>query len=94
MNYVFLCACVMFHLLFSLVYEIFVQYPSIYKIQSRFYRDTRCNARGILLVLTMGKPTKLHDVQKLAGRVAALSRFRCSIGRKGASFLCTYEEVR
>jgi dsDNA-binding SOS-regulon protein len=30
----------------------------------------------------MGKPTKLHDVQKLAGRIAALSRFVARLGEK------------
>jgi hypothetical protein len=30
----------------------------------------------------MGKPTKLHQVQQLAGRVAALSRFVARLGEK------------
>jgi hypothetical protein len=34
----------------------------------------------------MGKPTKLHDVQKLAGRVAALSRFVARLGEKALPF--------
>jgi ribonuclease HI len=34
----------------------------------------------------MGKPTKLHDVQKLAGRVAALSRFIARLGEKALPF--------
>jgi hypothetical protein len=34
----------------------------------------------------MGKPTKLHDVQKLAGRVAALSRFVTRLGEKVLPF--------
>jgi dsDNA-binding SOS-regulon protein len=34
----------------------------------------------------MGKPTKLHDVQKLAGRVAALSRFVARLGEKAMPF--------
>jgi hypothetical protein len=34
----------------------------------------------------MGKPTKLHDVQKLAGRVAALSRFVAQLGEKALPF--------
>jgi hypothetical protein len=34
----------------------------------------------------MGKPTKLHDVQKLIGRVAALSRFVAQLGEKALSF--------
>jgi hypothetical protein len=38
-------------------------------------RGIEANLEKIQAILTMGKPTKLHDVQKLAGRVAALSRF-------------------
>jgi dsDNA-binding SOS-regulon protein len=34
----------------------------------------------------MGKPTKLHDVQKLAGRVAALSQFIARLGEKALLF--------
>jgi dsDNA-binding SOS-regulon protein len=34
----------------------------------------------------MGKPTKLHDVQKLAGRIAALSRFVARLGEKALPF--------
>jgi hypothetical protein len=38
-------------------------------------RGIEANPEKIQAILTIGKPTKLHDVQKLAGRVAALSRF-------------------
>jgi hypothetical protein len=34
----------------------------------------------------MGKPTKLHDVQKLAGCIAALSRFVARLGEKALPF--------
>jgi hypothetical protein len=34
----------------------------------------------------MGKPTKLHDIQKLVGRVAALSRFIARLGEKALPF--------
>jgi ribonuclease HI len=34
----------------------------------------------------MGKPTKLHDVQKLVGHVAALSRFVARLGEKALPF--------
>jgi hypothetical protein len=34
----------------------------------------------------MGKPTKLHDVQKLAGRVAALGQFVARLGEKALPF--------
>jgi hypothetical protein len=36
-------------------------------------RGIEANPEKIQAILTMGKPTKLHDVQKLAGHVAALS---------------------
>jgi hypothetical protein len=34
----------------------------------------------------MGKPAKLHEVPKLAGRVAALSRFVARLGEKALPF--------
>jgi hypothetical protein len=36
-------------------------------------RGIEANPEKIQAILTMGKPTKLHNVQKLAGHVAALS---------------------
>jgi hypothetical protein len=36
-------------------------------------RGIEANPEKIQAILTMGKPAKLHDVQKLTGRVAALS---------------------
>jgi hypothetical protein len=36
-------------------------------------RGIEANPEKIQAILTMGKPAKLHDVQKLAGHVAALS---------------------
>jgi hypothetical protein len=45
-------------------------------------RGIEANSEKIQAILTMGKPTKLHDVQKLAGRVAALSRFVARLGEK------------
>jgi hypothetical protein len=52
------------------------------------------NLEKIQAILMMGKPTKLHDVQKLTGRVAALSRFVARLGEKSTSFLCTHEKIR
>jgi dsDNA-binding SOS-regulon protein len=40
----------------------------------------------IQAILTMGKHAKLQDVQKLAGRVAALSRFVARLGEKALPF--------
>jgi hypothetical protein len=34
----------------------------------------------------MGKPTKLHHVQQLAGRLAAFSRFIARLGEKALPF--------
>jgi hypothetical protein len=45
-------------------------------------RGIEANPEKIQAILTMGKPTKLHDVQKLAGRVAALTR----LGEKALPF--------
>jgi hypothetical protein len=38
-------------------------------------RGIEANLEKIQAILIMGKSIKLHDVQKLAGRVTALSRF-------------------
>jgi hypothetical protein len=38
-------------------------------------RGIKANPEKIQAILTMGKPAKLHEVQQLAGRVAAVSRF-------------------
>jgi hypothetical protein len=45
-------------------------------------RGIEANPEKIQAILTMGKPTKLHEVQKLAGRVATLSRFVAQLGEK------------
>jgi hypothetical protein len=45
-------------------------------------RGIEANLEKIQAILTMGKPTKLHDVKKLAGRVAALSQFVARLGEK------------
>jgi hypothetical protein len=49
-------------------------------------RGIEPNLEKIQAILTMGKPTKLHDIQKLAGCVAALSRFVARLGEKALSF--------
>jgi hypothetical protein len=49
-------------------------------------RGIEANPEKIQAILTMGKPAKLHDVQKLAGRVAALSRFVARLGEKDLPF--------
>jgi hypothetical protein len=49
-------------------------------------RVIEANPEKIQAILTMGKPTKLHQVQQLAGRVAALSRFVARLGEKALPF--------
>jgi hypothetical protein len=49
-------------------------------------RGIEANPEKIQAILMMGKPTKLHDVQKLAGRVVALSRFVARLGEKAPPF--------
>jgi hypothetical protein len=49
-------------------------------------RGIEANPEKIQAILTMGKPTKLHDVQKLAGCIAVLSRFVARLGEKALPF--------
>jgi hypothetical protein len=49
-------------------------------------RGIEANPEKIQANLTMGKPAKLHDIQKLAGRVAALSQFVARLGEKALPF--------
>jgi hypothetical protein len=45
-------------------------------------RGIEANLEKIQAILTIGKPAKLHDVQKLVGRVETLSRFVARLGGK------------
>jgi hypothetical protein len=56
-------------------------------------RGIEVNPEKIQAILTMGKPTKLHDVQKLAGRVAALSRFVARLGEKVLPFYALMKKL-
>jgi hypothetical protein len=49
-------------------------------------RGIKANPKKIQAILTIGKPTKLHDIQKLVGRIAALSRFVARLGEKALPF--------
>jgi hypothetical protein len=49
-------------------------------------REIEANPEKIQAILIMGKPTKLYDVPKLAGRVVALSRFVAWLGEKALPF--------
>jgi hypothetical protein len=49
-------------------------------------RGIEANPEKIQAILTMAKPTNLHEIQQLAGRVAALSRFVARLGEKALPF--------
>jgi hypothetical protein len=49
-------------------------------------RGIEASPEKIQAILTIGKPTKLHNVQMLAGRVAALSQFVARLGEKALPF--------
>jgi hypothetical protein len=57
-------------------------------------RGIEANLEKIQAILTMGKPTKLHDVQKLAGRVVALSQFVARLGEKALPFYALMKKIR
>jgi hypothetical protein len=56
-------------------------------------RQIEANPEKIQAILTMGKPTKLHDIQKLAGRVATLSRFVARLGEKALPFYALMKKL-
>jgi hypothetical protein len=49
-------------------------------------RGIEDNPEKIQAILTMAKPTELHEIQQLAGRVAASSRFVARLGEKALPF--------
>jgi hypothetical protein len=49
-------------------------------------RGIDANPEKIQVILTMGKPTKLHEIQQLARRVATLSQFVARLGEKALPF--------
>jgi hypothetical protein len=49
-------------------------------------RGIEANLEKIQAILTMGKLAKLHEVQQLVGRIAALSRFVAQLGEKALPF--------
>jgi hypothetical protein len=49
-------------------------------------RGIEANPEKIQAILTMGKPTKLHQVQQVVGRVAALSQFVTRLGENALPF--------
>jgi hypothetical protein len=49
-------------------------------------REIEANPEKIHAIIILGKPTKLHEVQQLAGRIAAQSRFIARLGEKALPF--------
>jgi hypothetical protein len=56
-------------------------------------KGIEANPEKIQAILTIGKPTKLHDVQKLAGRIAALSQFVARLGEKALPFYALMKKL-
>jgi hypothetical protein len=56
-------------------------------------RGTEANPEKIQAILTMGKLAKLHEVQQLGGRVAALSRFVARLGKKALPFYALMKKL-
>jgi hypothetical protein len=56
-------------------------------------RGIEANPEKIQAILTMGKPMKLHDVQKLAGHVTVLSRFVARLGEKALPFYALMKKL-
>jgi hypothetical protein len=55
-------------------------------------RGIEANPENIQAILMMAKPMKLHEIQQLAGRVAALSRFIARLGDKTLQFNALMKE--
>jgi hypothetical protein len=56
-------------------------------------RGIEANPEKIQPILTMGKPTKLHDIQKLAGCIVAISRFFARLGEKALPFYALMKKL-
>ncbi|KAL0288700.1 UNVERIFIED_CONTAM: hypothetical protein Sradi_7091300 [Sesamum radiatum] len=57
-------------------------------------RDIKANPDKIKAILDMGPPTNINEVQRLTGRIAALSRFISKSAEKGLPFFKTLREVK
>jgi hypothetical protein len=62
------------------------RFPNISK------RD-QANLKKIQATLTLLKPTKLHEIQQLAGQVAALRRFIARLGEKALPFYALMKKL-
>jgi hypothetical protein len=56
-------------------------------------RGIEANLEKIQAILTLRKPTKLHQVQQLTGRVAAWSRFVARLGKKALPFYALMKKM-
>jgi hypothetical protein len=56
-------------------------------------RRIEANREKIQVILTMGKPAKLHEVHQLAGRLAVLSRFVARLGEKALPFYALMKKL-
>ncbi|KAL0455007.1 UNVERIFIED_CONTAM: Retrovirus-related Pol polyprotein from transposon opus [Sesamum latifolium] len=52
------------------------------------------NPNKIKAITDMGPPTSINEVQRLTGRIAALSRFISKSAEKGLSFFKTLRKVK
>ena len=57
-----------------------------------FNRGIEANPEKIKAITYLAKPKCINDVQHLAGRIAALSRFISRFGREGDSFVSDVEK--
>jgi hypothetical protein len=55
--------------------------------------EIESNPEKIQAILTIGKPMKLHDIQKLTARVAALSHFVARLGEKALPFYALMKKL-
>ncbi|KAL0373153.1 UNVERIFIED_CONTAM: hypothetical protein Scaly_0996900 [Sesamum calycinum] len=54
----------------------------------------QCNPAKIKAILDMGPPTNINEVQRLIGRMAALSRFISKSAKKGLPFFKTLRKIK
>ncbi|KAL0291449.1 UNVERIFIED_CONTAM: hypothetical protein Sradi_7026200 [Sesamum radiatum] len=57
-------------------------------------RGIEANPDKIKAILDMGSPTNINEVQRLTGRIAALSRFISKSAEKGLPFFKTLRKVK
>ncbi|KAL0430595.1 UNVERIFIED_CONTAM: hypothetical protein Sradi_0685500 [Sesamum radiatum] len=57
-------------------------------------RDIKAKPENIKAIVDMGPPTNINEVQRLTGRIAALSRFISKLAEKGLSFFKILRKVK